>query len=116
MELKIIISKLKKTNGQLTNRVQEQSRVTSWTTHTIHSQLKEWPTNQIWSIRTFARKNYDPDKELNEKKSISTALATTNYPRFKGRCFTYRNFSHKSADYPNKKNDSENDSYKKKKI
>ena len=47
-------------------------------------------------------------KMKRKKESKSTALATASYPGFKGRCFTFGNFGHKSADCPNKKNESEN--------
>ena len=47
------------------------------------------------------------------KKKKGLALATTSYPRFKGRCYRCRNFGHESADYPNNKNYSENDTNKK---
>ena len=58
--------------------------------------------------KTCKKNNYDPNKDKNEKKKENkgTALTTAGYPRFKGRCFTYGNFGHKSADCPSKKNNS----------
>ena len=54
---------------------------------------------------------------MKRKKEIKgNALTTTSYPKFKGRCYTCGNFGHKSADCPNKKNDSENDTNKKQNI
>ena len=58
---------------------------------------------------------YDPDEDEKKKESKGTALGTTSYQRFKGRCYTCGNFGHKSTDCPNKKNDSENGTNKKRK-
>ena len=66
--------------------------------------------------KKICKKNdYDPDDDEKEKKKENkgTTLATTSYPRFKGRCYTSGNFGHKSADCPNKKNDSEIEKMKK---
>ena len=40
---------------------------------------------------------------MKKKENKGTALATTSYPRCKGRCYTSGNFGHKSADCSNKK-------------
>ena len=66
--------------------------------------------------KKICKKNgYDPDKDKKEKRKEykGTALATTSYSRFKGRCYTCKNFGQKSSDCPNKKNDSEHDKNKK---
>ena len=68
-------------------------------------------TNELnMKYKKICKKNdYDPDEDKKKKESKETALATTSYPSFKGRCYTCGNFGHKSADCPNKKNNSEND-------
>ena len=70
--------------------------------------------------KKICKKNdYDPDEDEKERKkerkkeNNGTSLTTTSYPRFKGICLTCRNFGHKSADCPKKKNYSENDTNKK---
>ena len=61
------------------------------------------------------KNDYAPQMRMKKKKEKNkgTALATMSYPSFKGRCYTCRNFEHKSSDCPNKKNDSENNTNKK---
>ena len=74
-------------------------------------------TNELnMKYKKICKKNdYDPDKDEKETKKSNkgTALTTMGYPRFKGRCYTCRNFGHKSTNCPSKKNDSENDANKK---
>ena len=69
-------------------------------------------TNKLnLKYKKICKKNdYDPNEDEKErrKENKGTALTTTGYPRFKGRCYTCGNFGYKSADCPSKKNDSEN--------
>ena len=70
-------------------------------------------TNKLnMKYKKICKKNdYDPDEDERERKKENkgTALTLTSYLRFKGRCYTCGNFGYKSANCPNKKDDSEND-------
>ena len=131
MELEIIVSQSDQMGHKITNKdfmmhvignlpEEYESKVETIERdldHQYDPMAIERMTNKLnMKYKKICKKNdYDPDKDKKETKKANkgTAITTTGYPRFKGSCYTCSNFGHKSANCPNKKNDSENDTNKK---